>query len=106
MPTTAQAQPYTPVVNNVNSSPRPPRSQQAPSRLVQMRLLDATVEAVDHVKRVLKASSRTDAVVRCIDIARTVIDAVDADGMSVHFVGRDGTIERLVIPGLTPPQRG
>lgn len=96
---TAYADSHTPVVNKLQRST-------PPSRLVQMRLLNATVEAVDHVKQVLNASNRTDAVVRCIDIARTIIDAIQLDGMTVQLVGRDGTVERLVIPGLTPRRHG
>lgn len=72
-------------------------------QLVQMRLLRETVREIGELQDVLRATNRTDTVVRCIQIAKEVILAAKK-GTRLQLVSPDETVRTIIIPGVSPQQ--
>ncbi|MDD9899429.1 MAG: hypothetical protein OXT65_00430 [Alphaproteobacteria bacterium] len=69
-------------------------------KTVQMRLQATTIDKIrNKLKPAFNAKNETDAIVTSLEIAEEVVDVLK-NGGEVRFVAKDGTTERLIVPGL------
>jgi hypothetical protein len=71
----------------------------ADQKLVQVNLLEGTIQRLNDLQEKLGVRNRTDAIVRAIEIAQPLVEAVLA-GKDIVMETRRGVRERFIIPGV------
>jgi hypothetical protein len=71
----------------------------AETKLIQLNLMEGTLQRLGRLEEMLGARNRTEAVVRAVEIAYPIVEAI-IDGKDVVLETRDGFRERFVIPGV------
>ncbi len=67
-------------------------------KAVNMKVRPETVENVEAVQELIKASNKTQAVVAAISLAKTILEAVK-EGKKVQFADTNGDVETLKLIG-------